>query len=282
MKTPKVSVIIPVYNGQRTLRQCLDSVLNQTYKNYNIIVIDNNSTDKTKKIIHSYKDKKISYVFEPRKGRAYARNAGINAAKGEIIAMIDADCTAPLNWIEELIKPIAFENEQASMGFETDLINNYWTKNIQKANWKFIRKNLNGNYVSHLDTKNFAVKASLIKDLMFDPLIPCMEDFEFYLRLRKVAKIIFNPSIKVGHRHKSSLKDVIKINIDRAYWTKRIFEKYKKNKEFRKEPLFESMSLRNNLTFPFWMLLRFITKSPGEAFFTLVSEISWRIGLLKK
>ena len=51
MKNPKVSVTIPVYNGQRTLRHCLSSVLNQTYKNYEVIVVDNNSTDKTKEII---------------------------------------------------------------------------------------------------------------------------------------------------------------------------------------------------------------------------------------
>ena len=54
MKIPKISVIIPVYNGEKTLRQCLNSVLNQTYGNYEIIIVNNNSTDKTKEIIKEF------------------------------------------------------------------------------------------------------------------------------------------------------------------------------------------------------------------------------------
>ena len=63
MQNPKVSVIIPVYNGERTLRHFLKSILDQTYKNYEVIVVDNNSTDKTKDIIKEFqtKDNKIKY-----------------------------------------------------------------------------------------------------------------------------------------------------------------------------------------------------------------------------
>jgi len=60
---PKVSVIIPVYNGEKTLARCLNSVLNQTHSNYEVIVVDNNSTDKTKEIINKFKEEIFFDLF---------------------------------------------------------------------------------------------------------------------------------------------------------------------------------------------------------------------------
>ncbi len=282
MENPKVSVIIPVYNAEKTLRQCLNSVLDQNYNNYEVIVVDNNSTDKTKEIIKKFcnRNKKIKYVFEKKRGRGAARNAGIKKAKGVIIAMTDSDCIVSKNWIRELIKPIINENEKGVIGFETDLIKNYWTRNIQKAQWKLIKENLKGRYVSHLDTKNFAIKAELMKKLMFDSGLKSEEDFELYLKLKKIAKIRFNPLVKVKHNHKSSFIAVVKMNFDRGYWTKKVYEKHKCDDEIKKELMLESMSFKNFLTFPFWMILQFVTKPIGEAYFLLVSEVLWRLGII--
>ena len=82
--TTEVSIIIPVYNGEKTLRQCLSSVLNQTHENYEVIVVDNNSTDRTEELIKEFQDKgrKMEYLFEPQRGRGAARNTGERTAKG--------------------------------------------------------------------------------------------------------------------------------------------------------------------------------------------------------
>lgn len=278
---PTVSVIIPVYNAEKTLKQCLASVLNQNYKNYEIIVVDNASTDGGKDIIREFqkKSKKIKYIFEEKEGRGAARNAGVKKAKGKIIVMTDSDCIVPKNWIKELTKPIIYENEYVVMGFEKDLIKNFWTKNIQKANWKFFKRNLHGKYISHIDTKNFAIKSPIIKKLMFDSSLEAFEDFHFYLRLKKIARIRFNPSILVGHNHQNSLIDVVKINFNRAYWTVKIYRKYK-NTKYGNEIMFGSISFKNFLTFPFWMIFQFIKRPVGEAYFVFVSEISWRLGII--
>lgn len=281
IKNPKVSVIIPAYDAEKTLIQCLNSVLNQNYKNYEVIVVDNNSADKTKEIIKEFqnKSKKVKYVFEEKKGRGAARNSGIKRAKGKIIVMTDSDCIVPKNWIFEITRPIIKENESAVMGSEKPLTENYWTKNIQKANSEFIKRNLKGKYISHIDTKNFAIKTSIAKKLMFDSNLGAFEDFELYLRLKKITKIKFNPSIIVGHNHKNSFVNVADTNFNRAYWTTKIYEKYK-NTEFKNEVMFESILLKNFLLFPLWMVLQFIKRPIGEAFFIFVSEISWRTGLI--
>lgn len=134
MKNPKVSVIIPTYNAERTLRQCLDSVMNQTYKNYEVIVVDNGSVDKTKEVIGEFqkKDGRIKYLFEARRGRGAARYAGEINAKGSVILTTDSDCIVPKNWIKEMIKPIIKNRQKAVQGTIKSKVINYWTKHIQR------------------------------------------------------------------------------------------------------------------------------------------------------
>ena len=85
-----VSVIIPVYNSSKYIQKAIDSVLAQTYSNYEIIVVDDGSTDNTKAKLEQYKDK-IRYVYQENQGSAAARNTGIKLAQGELIAFLDAD-----------------------------------------------------------------------------------------------------------------------------------------------------------------------------------------------
>jgi glycosyltransferase involved in cell wall biosynthesis len=88
--TPRVSVIIPVYQGERFLAEAVESVLNQTYTNYEIIAIDDGSTDNSCEILEYFFDK-IRYVFQENQGVAAARNRGIQMARGELIAFLDQD-----------------------------------------------------------------------------------------------------------------------------------------------------------------------------------------------
>lgn len=95
----KVSVVIPAYNEEKYLAECLRSLARQTEKADEIIVVDNNSTDKTSAIAKRHH---CRVVTESQQGISYARNAGFNAAKGDIIARCDADTVVPPNWIKEI------------------------------------------------------------------------------------------------------------------------------------------------------------------------------------
>ena len=284
MKNLKVSIIIPVYNGEKTLKNCLNSVLNQTYKNYEILVVDNNSNDKTKKIIKEFekKDKKIKYIFEKKTGRGSARNAGINTANSEIIAMTDSDCIVPNNWIEKLIYPIINENETAVMGSEEDIIKNFWTKQTQKIREICLKESIENfekkDYIQTLDTKNFAIKKDIIKKIKFDSNLIWCEDIDFYIKLKKYVKIRFLKDIQVKHYHKHSITEVIKSNFLKAYWIAIIQNKYKKNKKIRKYPLCNFLSLKNNLLFPFWLGLLFFREPFKDFYSRFIIETSWRVG----
>lgn len=90
METNLVSAIVPAYNAELFLAQAVESILAQTYRNFEIILVDDGSTDKTEPIARQFKDA-VRYVYQTNKGLAAARNTGIRHAKSEIIALLDAD-----------------------------------------------------------------------------------------------------------------------------------------------------------------------------------------------
>ncbi len=89
-KSPLISIIVPVYNGSKYINTAIKSILKQSYSNYEIIVIDDGSTDDTHDQLQPYEDK-IRYLYQANEGSASARNLGIKVAKGELIAFLDAD-----------------------------------------------------------------------------------------------------------------------------------------------------------------------------------------------
>lgn len=93
MRTPLISVIIPVYNVEKYLRRCLDSVIAQTYQNLEIICVDDGSVDESGKICDQYavRDARIKVIHQENQGLSAARNKGLDAAEGEYIAFVDSD-----------------------------------------------------------------------------------------------------------------------------------------------------------------------------------------------
>ena len=89
---PLISVIIPTFNCEKYIAQTIESVLKQTYRNFEIIVIDDGSTDNTKKVIEKFiNSKKLRYIYQKNSGQSTARNKGIDESSGEYIAFLDAD-----------------------------------------------------------------------------------------------------------------------------------------------------------------------------------------------
>lgn len=109
-----VSIIVPVYNSQKTIKKCLESILNQTYKNIEVILVNDGGSDDSEKIILSYNDERIVYINNEHGGVSRARNTGIVRAKGKYIQFVDSD---------DHIEPIMVEKMLAtSLKYDADIV----------------------------------------------------------------------------------------------------------------------------------------------------------------
>jgi glycosyltransferase involved in cell wall biosynthesis len=120
----KISIIVPAYNSEKTLKRCIDSIINQTYSNIEIIIVNDGSTDNTKEICDQYaqNDLRIKVIHKNNGGVSSARNEGIKNASGEFIQFIDSDDYIDVNMCERLVKVIKEHNSDLVVcGYKTIL-----------------------------------------------------------------------------------------------------------------------------------------------------------------
>ena len=151
-----VSIITVVYNGEKYLEQTIQSVINQTYKHIEYIIIDGGSTDGTLNIIKQYQEHISYWVSEPDKGLYDAMNKGISIAKGELIGMINSDDWYELNAVEIMVE--AYKNNPTKSIFHADRydIDNNGNKTIKKFHpsaFKFKYYGMTYNHPSMFVTK---------------------------------------------------------------------------------------------------------------------------------
>lgn len=113
-----VSIIVPVYNVEKYLRECIDSLLHQTYKNLEIILVDDGSKDQSGDICDEYsqKDRRIKVVHKKNAGLGFARNSGLEIATGEFVTFLDSDDTADSNLVELLMEGIEDNDADTCIG----------------------------------------------------------------------------------------------------------------------------------------------------------------------
>ncbi len=181
-----VSVIIPVYNRESFISKAVESVLNQTYKNFEIIVVDDGSIDETYfSILHLTSDKRLSYyLLNENKGVSFARNYGIKHADGKFIAFLDSDDY----WLpEKLEKQVKYMLENNLKICQTD---EYWLRKNRFVNPKKKHKKISGNiFYKSLELCIVSPSAVMLdREVfenvgMFDEKMPACEDYDLWLRV---------------------------------------------------------------------------------------------------
>jgi glycosyltransferase involved in cell wall biosynthesis len=191
-----ISVVIIVKNESRYIKNCLEALFKQSYQDFEIIVIDNGSTDGTGEIINSLEDKRIKYFCEPSKyGIALLRNLGIKKTMGKYIFFTDGDCMPSKHWLEEGLKVL---ESGEYVGVEGKTYYEYQYKiTISDCNThQFIA----GEFM----TCNVAYTRNILEKVnYFDPLFTYgHEDRDLAFRVIKFGKIHFLQDMLVSHQKK--------------------------------------------------------------------------------
>lgn len=142
----KISVVIPVYNVEKYIRECIESIINQTFKDIEIIVVNDGSKDNSIKIVEEYlSDKRIKIINKENGGASSARNIGMKIAKGEYIYFIDSDDFIEKDVLEVLYKNL--ESEKLDIIFSNFSFYNDKTKKEKKSKFNFpFKENINKGY----------------------------------------------------------------------------------------------------------------------------------------
>jgi glycosyltransferase involved in cell wall biosynthesis len=133
MKEPLISCIVPVFNGERYIREALDSIHAQTYRPLEVIVADDGSTDTTAAVVSSYGDR-VRYLFQPNAGTAAACNLGLRAAQGDFMAFLAAD---DLWHVDKLARQTNCFKRRPELDLCVTHVQNFWIPELQEEAERF-------------------------------------------------------------------------------------------------------------------------------------------------
>ena len=203
-KTPLVSVIIPTYNRANLLKRAIKSVLDQTYKNLEIIIVDDGSTDNTKDIVKTFSDPRIQYIRLPEnRGVSSARNMGIKKSRGDFIAFLDSDDEFLPEKLEKQSE--IFRSLSKNSGL---IFTNLW--NLGKDKGLYVPKQIISGYI--LPSLSFPasifsppstwmLRKNCIDQVgLFDEIMINLQDTDYFVRILQKFPIYFlNEALTVKH-----------------------------------------------------------------------------------
>ena len=194
MNQPFFSIIIPTYNRATFLIKAIRSVLEQTFRDFELIIVDDGSTDETLSLIKNCTDKRLVYLPQPHQGVSASRNAGVRASRGSWIAFLDSDdCFAP----DKLTRAREYINQFPDFSvFHTEEI---WYLNNRLLNQKNIHRKPEGDVFAQalrlccISPSTAVIRRDVFNTVgFFDESLPACEDYDFWLRVsaRLAVKLI--------------------------------------------------------------------------------------------
>ena len=204
-----VSVVIPCFNRKKTLSRSIDSVVNQTYKPSEIIIVDDGSTDGTRDfILNSYPN--IKYFFQPKKGVSSARNKGIRESSSDWVAFLDSDD----EWL-----PQKLEKQINQLGKHSEIFishtNEIWIRNGVRVN-QMKKHQKYGGYIfdkcldiCRISPSSVLIHKKVLKDVgVFDEALQVCEDYDLWLRITSKYSVLFERELLIvkygGHKDQLS------------------------------------------------------------------------------
>lgn len=205
-----ISVIIPTYNSSRHICEAVDSVLTQTYKNFEIIVVDDGSSDDTREVLKKYNEK-IRYIFQKNSGPGIARNKGIEIANGEFIAFLDADDAWLPDKLFEQVKIFERDGDAALVycnGVFVDAIGNILNKKTANTTASYANQLKSISFIELVNRRDIypslvLVRKKILQDFgSFEPLY-LNEEYFLWLKIAYANKVYFLDKVLVRRKYLS-------------------------------------------------------------------------------
>jgi glycosyltransferase involved in cell wall biosynthesis len=214
MKEPLISVVIPTYNRENTILRAVKSVINQTYSNWELVIIDDGSKDNTKSLLEDHiQDSRITYFFQENKGVSEARNKGVSLGKGKYISFLDSDDEYIPQKLEKHLKAIQENDSDFSICNSWEFRHNKSSRG-ESTNKDFLidQEFFIDSRIAH-STSFMMMKIEIAKKLPFDKELSPMEDTDLVLRYLRNRKILYcsQPLVK---RYKELKSDRLSVNFD--------------------------------------------------------------------
>ncbi len=217
-----ISVVVPVYNVELFLEHCLNSLINQTYKNIEIVVVDDGSTDTSGEICDNFaeKDSRIKVLHTENGGLSAARNVGIENSNGEYICFVDSDDWIDLNMIEQLYSAITLNGADYAVCGMKDEFRDMPLAPSKTASWNYCGlKDALEHILCDEDYYGYACnkmyKKELMGNLRFDEKLLSCEDLDFVVKFTTACKNIAYTNEKMYHyrHHGQSMTGDMKYNV---------------------------------------------------------------------
>ena len=231
---PRVSVVIPMYNAQKTIEKSLAALEKQTFRDFEVVIVDDGSTDKSPDIVKSYKMRMhLKLLKQKNSGPAKARNLGAKEASGNIVVFTDSDCVPREDWLSEMIAPF----EDASVA---GVQGTYETLNRDKLVARYVGYEIAYRHEQMNMRKDIdfigTVSAAYRKNLFWEAggfdvsfLTSSGEDPDLSYRMKaKGYRMVCNPRAVVAHPHPETLYKFLRQQFWRGYWRVPMFGKHKK------------------------------------------------------
>lgn len=178
MTSDLISCIIPVYNGERYVAEAIDSVVAQTYRPLQIIVIDDGSTDRTADEVAQYREY-VTYIFQTNAGPAAARNGGLSVAKGEFVAFLDADDL--WHW-EKLARQMACFEANPDLEICLTHVRDFWSPELPVKQVQDQDSTLMNSWPGNICQTLLARRKVFAKVGLFNPAMGVGEDDDWFIR----------------------------------------------------------------------------------------------------
>ena len=205
MNNDLISVILPVYNGEKTINNTIESILNQTHNNFQLIIVDDGSTDKTSDICKKYIGKNVEYYSNSNHGVSYSRNFALEKSKGKYLTFVDSDDEYENQYLEKMLTLMKQNNSDlVCCGYKTfDKIEKEFSslKNIFSSKEDFVETLQNELLFNQIWNKMY--KLDIIKkyDIKFDDELSIAEDWKF--NIEYLSKIeTFNNSSDILYKYR--------------------------------------------------------------------------------